>query len=160
LALDTLFGASQGQSWGHQSPCPPSTWLIGARIFGLLGLARHDEAIATAEMAVRLSSRQPPVLGLLGLCYGRAGSRDAAETILSELTGRSATEYITPWAFAEVCAGLDDRARALHWLERAVEQRSLIAWLSACHSPWYAGVRSTSTFRNLAQRVLDGRMTA
>jgi TolB-like protein/Tfp pilus assembly protein PilF len=82
-----------------------------------------SEAIAALEKAVSLSNRAPRSLSFLAFGYGVTGRRDRASEILLELTDISKQRYIASSDFALVAVGLGDQDQAIHWLERACEER-------------------------------------
>jgi TolB-like protein/Tfp pilus assembly protein PilF len=84
----------------------------------------HEQAVRELERDGSGSARTPSVLADLGYVYARAGRNTDARTVITELTNRSAREYVSPHALALVHAGLGEKDRALEWLERAAEERS------------------------------------
>jgi tetratricopeptide (TPR) repeat protein len=105
----------------------PSLW----RPHWLLAIAygqmkRYEDAIAEAQEACELSGRNAPTLGVLGMAYGLAGRRADAETSLEQLTARSRTDYVSPFAMVCVHSGLGDSNHVLDWLENGVEERDVL----------------------------------
>jgi tetratricopeptide (TPR) repeat protein len=84
----------------------------------------HEQAVRELESDGSGSARTPSVLADLGYVYARAGRTTDARMVITELTNRSAHEYVSPHALALVHAGLGEKDRALEWLERAGEERS------------------------------------
>ncbi|HUP48112.1 MAG TPA: tetratricopeptide repeat protein [Thermoanaerobaculia bacterium] len=94
-------------------------------------LGRNLEAIgdfAAAEAMFRkaaaLTGDSPGSLASLGYLYGRTGRRDEAMDILRRLKTQPGDRYVSPYAPALVCTGLDLRDEAFLWLDRAYEERS------------------------------------
>jgi tetratricopeptide (TPR) repeat protein len=83
----------------------------------------HDKAIFQCQKTVTLSNRIPTYLGLLGWAYGLAGRRDEAREVLEELLERSRREYVRPSSLVVVFIGLNEKDKALEWLERAYQER-------------------------------------
>ncbi len=102
-----------GYSRGHS--------LLG---FAALKLGREAEGVAALERAVALSPGGTMFLGQLGKAYGMAGQPDKARQVLRELQELSAKQYVAPYHFAYVYAGLGQADEAIDWLERAYEQRA------------------------------------
>ena len=93
-----------------------------------LGLAyerkkQYPEAIAALERA-RLADDNPSSLGYLGYVYGTAGKKAEAQKALEELKELSKKRYVSPYNFACIYAGLNDRDQAFEWLERTYQERA------------------------------------
>lgn len=58
-------------------------------------------------------------MAALGFTYARAGRRQAAEALLSELLDRRSKGYVRAASIAMLNAGLGDTAQAFAWLDRA-----------------------------------------
>jgi len=92
------------------------------------------------------------VLADLGYIYARARRSQDAHKVITELTNRSAREYVSPYALAVVHAGLGENDRALEWLERAGEERSpRLVFLSV--EPTFAGLRGDPRFAALRKKL-------
>jgi tetratricopeptide (TPR) repeat protein len=89
-------------------------WLM----LNLLGLGRHEEAVAAAEETARLSGRGVSSLGLLGYAYGTAGRRNDARSVLERLMTISATRYISQYDVALIHLALGHSDAAMEWLQR------------------------------------------
>jgi tetratricopeptide (TPR) repeat protein len=93
-----------------------------------LGLAyerkkQYPEAIAALERA-RLADDNPSSLGYLGYVYGTAGKKAEAQRALEELKELSKKRYVSPYNFACIYAGLNDKDQAFEWLERTYQERA------------------------------------
>ncbi len=93
-----------------------------------LGLAyerkkQYSEAVAALERA-RLADDNPSSLGYLGYVYGKAGKKAEAQKALEELKELSKKRYVSPYNFACVYTGLNDKDQAFEWLERTYQERS------------------------------------
>ena len=93
-----------------------------------LGLAyerkkQYSEAVAALERA-RLADDNPSSLGYLGYVYGTAGKKAEAQKALEELKELSKKRYVSPYNFACVYTGLNDKDQAFEWLERTYQERS------------------------------------
>ena len=72
--------------------------------------------------------------------------------MITELTNRSARQYVSPYALALVYAGLGENGRALEWLERAGEERSpRLVFLSV--EPAFDGLRGDTRFAALRTKL-------
>ena len=113
---------------------------------------QFDEAIATSEKGVDLSSRTPSMLGVMGMCYGLAGRKAEANKVLDELLELDRRRYVTPVALVQVYIGLGDKDQAFAWLEKAYEERSYgMAFLKVM--PMVDPLRSDPRFDDLLRRI-------
>ncbi len=85
----------------------------------------HGEAIASFRRAIELGDHYPQVDASLANAYARHGNRAAAFTVLEGLRKRSAHEYIPPFAYALVYAGLGDVTNGVDWLLKGVVERDI-----------------------------------
>jgi serine/threonine protein kinase/tetratricopeptide (TPR) repeat protein len=86
------------------------------------GLAR--EATGHHEQAVTASGRNADMVAELAASLAAAGQRREAQTLVDELEARGRTEYVPAYANAVARLAVGEPARALDWLERAVDERS------------------------------------
>ena len=63
-------------------------------------------------------------LAQLGRAYGRVGRTGEAKDVLRRMEERSRREYVVPYHFAYVYAGLGEDETAMDWLERAYAERA------------------------------------
>jgi len=75
----------------------------------------------------------------LGQAYALTGNIEKARTILEELQDRAPREFVSPYHFAYVYAGLGEADSAIDCLERAYKG----------HSGFIFGVKGSFLFRNL-----------
>jgi serine/threonine-protein kinase len=99
------------------------------RCHSVLGWALifHGEnaaGIAELEHAVALTPGTTLFLSQLGQAYARTGSVEQARQILGQLRERAKSEFVSPYHFAYVHAGLGEADAAIDWLECAFERRS------------------------------------
>jgi tetratricopeptide (TPR) repeat protein len=115
-----------------------------------------DEAIAALQQAARLLP-ESVVSGALGYAYAAAGRRGEAEDYVRRLDALSATQYLEPYNRAAIHAGLGDTERALEWLQRAYDDRSI--WLASfvTGDPWFDSLRGADRFKSLVRPFRDGR---
>ncbi len=95
----------------------------------VLGQAYEQKGIfpqATAELtqAVELSHRSAPMIAALAHMYAVSGRQDRARELLKELTYPSRRQYVSPFYIALVYAGLNEQAKAVFWLNKAIDDRS------------------------------------
>jgi serine/threonine-protein kinase len=87
--------------------------------------AMYSEAIAEFQKALEVSRGNPFALGSLGHAHAVSGNREKARQTLSDLLALSKRRYVSPFDIAVVYTGLGDKDRALEWLEKALDDRSL-----------------------------------
>jgi serine/threonine protein kinase/Tfp pilus assembly protein PilF len=115
-------------------------------------LSRFQEAIAEFQRACELSGASVPDLAMLGRAYGMAGNSSEATNVLNQLKERPAGSYVSPYCIAQVHLGLGDAEQALHWLERAYEERARQLVILKVE-PEVDLLRPDSRFQNLTQRM-------
>jgi TolB-like protein/tetratricopeptide (TPR) repeat protein len=112
----------------------------------------HAGALAALAQAVSLSGRAARYLSSLGYALGAAGKVEQARDILAELELSAAQRYVASSDFALVNAGMGDRVRAIHWLERALDERdSFVPYINV--DPRLASLRGEPRFRALVSRL-------
>ncbi|MCA1803700.1 MAG: tetratricopeptide repeat protein [Rhodothermaceae bacterium] len=90
-----------------------------------LGNGQTEEAIHHYE---RVFEIVPSTFyaGYLGHAYARAGRRDEARLLLSQLLDRSGRgEYVSAGAIGWIYLGLEEQDEGFSWLAKAVEQRDV-----------------------------------
>ncbi len=95
--------------------------------------------IASLKHASALSPESTLFLSQLGQAYAVTGNIEPARKILQQLHDRAIHEFVSPYHFAYVYAGLEEADTAIDWLERAFERRSGAIY----------GIKGSFLFRNL-----------
>ena len=117
-----------------------------------LQLGKHEEAIVALRKAQSLSRFRTMMAAQLAHALGRGGDRAAALAILADLRHAAAERYVSPYEFAWIHAGLDDRENALASLEEACAERSSqMVFLRV--DPLFRDLRGDPRFRSLVERV-------
>jgi len=115
-------------------------------------LGRHDEAVASAEAAMRLSGANPEIHAAAAYVYGRAGDTPRARTLLDGLVALAQSRYVSASLLAQAGVAVSDVATTLDRLEQAYEQRSAdLVWLAV--RPVFATLRSEPRFHALCERM-------
>jgi len=107
--------------------------------WALIFLGDHAVGIKSLEQASALSPSSTLFLSQLGQAHGITGNVEGARKILQQLQDRAVHEFVSPYHFAYVHAGLAEVDKAIDWLERAFEQRSGAIY----------GIKGSFLFRNL-----------
>ncbi len=91
-------------------------------------------------------------LAELGRIYGLAGQRNKAENVLVQLTNRSRIRPVSSYNFALVYVGIDEKDRAVEYLEAAYEERS--SWMPYLRTePRFDPLRAAPRFQRLLRRM-------
>ena len=81
----------------------------------------------------------------LGLAYALAGNRGEALKLAGQLNEQSKQRYISPFNRAVIYGGLGDKRRAMEWLEKAYDERSVSLNLLKL-SPAFISLRGDARF--------------
>jgi len=132
------------------SPRHPLPYLPLGLAYAQLG--RYDEAIDALTEGRALADDSAELLAQTGYVYGLAGEIERAQAVLRELDDRASRQYIAPFHFAIVHAGLGETDLAIEWLERGYEQRT---WLLCVlkTDPIFDPLRSDERFHRLLRRM-------
>ena len=128
-----------------------------ARTHFFLGLAyisnsMFEEAIAEIKKAITFSGENTVMLALLASAIAMSGKKDEATKILNDLKKRSKRGYVPSFNLAILYMGLDEKASAFEWLEKAYQERS--SWLVSLKvEPILDGLRSDPRFTALLKKV-------
>ena len=110
---------------------------------------RLDKAIA---ILAPVTGSSPNRNATLGHIYAVAGKTAQARAVLVALHAAEAKQYVPSYWFALVHAGLGERDQALHYLERAYQERStVLAYVLI--DPRLASLRDHPRFLALARRL-------
>ena len=101
------------------------TFAIGHKQLGDAYLLKQmdKEAVAELQMAVRLSGGSPICIADLARAYVASGKMNEAVKLLSDLKKSSTTSFTNAPQIAMIYASMGDNDLAMHWLERAYEER-------------------------------------
>lgn len=84
----------------------------------------YEQAIKDYRDALELSPGNSNILAALGHVYASSGNISAAHKTLDTLFVWNKKEPVSPFFFALVYAGLNDKEKALEWLQKAYEEKS------------------------------------
>ncbi len=110
-------------------------------ILGWAQIFRGDnaEGIASLEHAATLAPSTMLFRSQLGQAYALTRNVEKAREILQQLRERASHDFVSPYHFAYVHAGLGEADAAIDWLERAFELRSGAIY----------GIKGSFLFKNL-----------
>lgn len=127
---------------------PPALFFLGMT-YHFKGM--YPEAIASYKKSVELDIN-PVARGYMALSLAKSGHPEEAEKMLGELEAGSAKGYVPPYAFALCYLGLNDKENAFVWLEKQVEERSLLAGSYAV-APELDELRGDLRFKAMLKRM-------
>jgi serine/threonine-protein kinase len=134
----------------RQQPAFINAKLILADVYQTVG--RTHEAVTLAQAAVTATNAASFALADLGQDYGRAGERQKALDIASELEVRYVRGDAIASEIAQVYTGLGEVDRAIAWLEKglATHDEEMPVLKS---SPVYDGLRGDPRFAALLEKI-------
>jgi TolB-like protein/Tfp pilus assembly protein PilF len=113
---------------------------------------RLEEAIEAHRRACELTEHRPNFTAQLGRALAAAGRRAEARLVLDRLSKASEHSYVSAFDIALIHAALEDRDRALEWLERAFDEHSdHLPYLGV--NPRLDSLREESRFQDLLERM-------
>lgn len=124
----------------------PAHYVLGQAL-----VQKHDynDAIAELQKAIELSPGSTSFTANLAYAYAISGMRDKATKILNDLMNQSAGFSNAP-EIAMVYVGLDEKDRAMAWLEKGYAERfSPWVLMRPCFDP----LRSDPAFQNLVRHI-------
>jgi adenylate cyclase len=120
-----------------------------AEVYSQKGM--HDQAIKEIERAIALSERSIFILDDLGYIYARGGKREDATKVLEDLTKLASDHYVSAYGRAVIYAALDEKEKAIAWLEKAYEERSFLVYLKV--DPAFDPLRKEERFAILLGKL-------
>jgi len=125
-------------------------------VYAYLQKGMYAEALAACQQMLDRWGRNPWILWDLGYASAVAGQGDQARQVLAELHEQAQGAYVKPLAFAWISIGLDEKDRALAWLEKAYEDRDpYVILLNA--DPVYDSLRADPRFIALLKKIGLGK---
>ena len=112
---------------------------------------RLNEAFDAMRQAVTHSGGSTEALAGLAQAHGVAGDKVTMQRIMQEL-GTSGQRHVSPYNIARVYGAIDDKQRALEWLERAYREHNPDL-IELTREPSFASLRSDAKFRELTKRI-------
>ncbi len=126
---------------------------LAHHLLGCCFLCKGDTAGAIAEFQrSKIMVAGAWYQGLLGYAYAISGDRPKAEKILRELEELAKRQYVSSTAFADIHLGLDEKEKALDWLDRSYQDQESACWYLKV-DPIYDSVRNEPRFQTLVQKV-------
>lgn len=111
----------------------------------------YPEALAAFQQATQLENDWTGK-SYLGYVYGKMGQPAKAQQILRQLAATPPEQHVTALSYAQVYAGLGDKAQTLHWLEQAYANREQNLRLTKV-DPVFDFLRAEPQFMDLLRRL-------
>jgi TolB-like protein/Tfp pilus assembly protein PilF len=130
----------------------PTHYVSHLRV-GLVCLQKNllNEAVAAMRSAVTYSQGSTEALAGLAQAHAVAGDMQDVERIVQELA-EGGRRYVSPYNVARVYGAIEDKQRALEWLERAYREHNPDL-IELTREPSFAGLHSDAKFRELVDRI-------
>jgi TolB-like protein/Tfp pilus assembly protein PilF len=130
----------------------PTHYVSHLRV-GLVCLQKKlaNEAVDAMRQAVLHSGGSTEAMAGLAQAQAVAGDKPAMERIVKEL-GDSGHRYVSPYNVARVYGAIDDKQRALEWLEKAYQEHNPDL-IELTREPSFESLRSDAKFRELVERI-------
>lgn len=114
---------------------------------------RLPEAISEFQRALELENRNPEIWSGLGHAYAVSGNRAEARKVINHLKELSTYNYIAPFNFAVIYAGLEEKDQAFAWLDQAYNDQSYYMAVYLTTDPRLDSLRPDLRFAELLRRV-------
>jgi len=112
---------------------------------------KYDLAIGELQRAVATNG-SPLIRAELAYTYARAGKRDEAQKILTDLQRMSSERYISPYHIALIYSGLGNKEETFNWLEQAFQGRTdYLVFLKV--DPRFDWLHGDPRFASLLERI-------
>ncbi len=130
----------------------PTHYVSHLRV-GLVCLQKNllNEALDAMRQAVTHSGGGTEALAGLAQAHGVAGDKVTMQKIMQELDAIG-HRHVSPYNIARVYGAIDDKQRALEWLERAYREHNPDL-IELTREPSFASLRSDAKFRELTERI-------
>jgi TolB-like protein/Tfp pilus assembly protein PilF len=128
-------------------------WNLGSAL-----AAKGNLAAAIEEyLKARALNDDPSMLGLLAHAYGLSGNKSEAMKIRDQLETLAKQRYVSAYSFALAYLGLGDKEQALHWLEKAYQDRAGHALRFIRVEPLLDSLHGDPRFEALAEKIVPAR---
>jgi tetratricopeptide (TPR) repeat protein len=112
----------------------------------------YAEAIAEYKKALSLAEGNVETLASLAHVHAASGNRREAQQILNKLNDLSKQRRVDPYFVALVHLGLGQKDQAFEFLEKAVEERSImLLWFKI--EPRLDSIRSDARYEDILRRL-------
>jgi TolB-like protein/DNA-binding winged helix-turn-helix (wHTH) protein/Tfp pilus assembly protein PilF len=113
----------------------------------------YNEGMTEFQKAVLISPGDTVALTGLGFGYGVTGKSIEAQKVLDKLNELSRQKYVSPVFMAKIYSGLREKEKAFAWLEKALEDRSIVSVGYIKTNPMFDPLRSDPRYADLLRRT-------
>jgi TolB-like protein/tetratricopeptide (TPR) repeat protein len=132
----------------------PNEWVEHHNLgIGYAATGKLTESISEFQKAVQLSNGDQDAYASLAHAYAMAGKKAEAEKILHDLEHRSKDGPVPAYILATIYAGLGEKEKAMQFLEKAYDEKSLELSWHVKADPRIDNLRSDPRFHALVQRM-------
>jgi len=135
-----IIGSDPGSFKGH--------WYLG---LACLGAGQLERGVAALEKTVELAGGADLFRAFLACGYAAMGRTAEARAILEDLEAARAERHVPSAVFPLLYAAVGDEEQSLDWLEKAVEERSVPAFVIP-HEALFDPLREHPRFQELLRR--------
>jgi TolB-like protein/Tfp pilus assembly protein PilF len=121
--------------------------------FAYVRKSLFKEGIAECEKELALYPQRLYALAGVAQAYAAAGRANEARRVLVELDRRSKREFVPAVYRAEIYASLGEKDRALDWLRKSYDDRSIASLAEIKVDPQFDPLRSDARFQELLHRI-------
>jgi TolB-like protein/Flp pilus assembly protein TadD len=161
-ALSTLVSFHAGDletavEFGKQAiVVDPEFWIgyyMMAQVYEQMG--KHELALDAIQHSAKLGSGNSKTVSLRGYIQARMGQTREAREVLQTLHSLARERYVPPYAMSLVHLGLDEKEKAMEYLERALEVRDVHLVFLPVDPKWDA-LRADTRFQTLLKNCNIG----
>ncbi len=117
---------------------------------------RFKEAIDHFQKALKYYGDSTNMLATFGHAAALADKKEIAHKVLSQLQELSTRMYVSAYDIASIYCGLDDRDKALNWLEKAFQEHAyLLIYLNT--DPIMDSLREEKRFQQIVQKIFSNK---
>lgn len=129
--------------------CPFDRLFLGQSLY-MIG--RLDDAMTAIAEIETVSAGWAPGVAERAYMYAATGKKRDAERLLRDLQKMSGRQYVDPYAFAVVAAGLNDANSAFSWLDKVVDANSYsLVFLD--RDPRFLSIKKDNRFGEVLRRA-------
>jgi eukaryotic-like serine/threonine-protein kinase len=114
-------------------------------------MGKHKEAVAEREKALSLSGGAE-LAASIEEDFSKSGYRGVLQSWLEGLTELSKHGYVSPYSIAESYMRMEEKQKALEWLEKAYDEHDS-GLVSVAVEPMFESIRSDPRFKELKRRM-------
>jgi serine/threonine-protein kinase len=151
LTMEGKFEESDQRLQAARALMPDSCELAWMMAAVYLAQGRFDEGLRYARECQTVPVL-PRMLAMLVEALAKVGQEEEAREKLRLVEEVSTRDFVDPWAFCRMHMSLGDHEKAIHFLERSLEERSTLA-LFASIDPVLKPLRGDPRFQQIISRL-------